>query len=151
MLKVLPCGKVEDRERAHFLFGVVRELTEQLITVNESTTHRRNRHSNTARIEDETIIIRVHLVGIRRRGSFLHSFGSALVAARLHEGRLRWHASKVTKGPHAVLSCDMSDGLCRLSSVSPTTNELHLLNQLVTVAEKGQSTTSETTISAILQ
>jgi hypothetical protein len=110
-------------------------LTEQLVAVDECTTHRGNCHTNPTRIEYETIFVNADLVGVNhRRGIF--TISTALRRIRGNEGRLWRHTAKVTQRPNAILRGNVPDCLSGLSTMSPTTDQLHLLNQLVSVSAK---------------
>lgn len=148
-LQVLSGRQVEDGQRANFLLGVIGQLAKELVAINESSTHGGNGDSGATRIENEAVLGGINLglsqrvvaatgrgVGLRRcrhgRLGLGHGGGCLIVKGR--QGGLGRDSAKVSERPDAVLCGKVSDRLCGLGTVGATSNELHLLDQLVAIA-----------------
>ena len=75
MLQILASREVEDRQSAHFLLGVVRQLAEEVVAINERSTHGRKGHADGAIAKDGTILVFFNL-------GLLHGIHGGLQFAR---------------------------------------------------------------------
>ena len=58
-LKVLAAREVEDGHGADLLFGVLRQLAEELVAINEGAAHGGDGHADGAGVEDEAVVVLV--------------------------------------------------------------------------------------------
>lgn len=136
-LEIFSCSQIEDGHSTNLLLGVIGQLAEQLVAVNEGPTQIQDGHSNTTRVENILVLGCVNLVGVLRwiSGTLISS-GSRPSLVKGGHGRFGWNVPKVSKRPNPVLRSHVTNSLSRLGPMCAIADHLHLLNQLVAIPKK---------------